>query len=109
MRGGLQFSTAAYTGALAVNFTDGYTDNFAVATDGDIDSWLTVDASFSVQLDKLIKSGWAGDSDLTLSVSNLLDEHPPIVELVPLRFFPYDPANSDPAGRRISLYWTMRW
>ena len=108
---GLRLRTTAgyarngWDGAIAINYTDQYTDNSGLS-EAEVDAYTTVDlnVAYTVQTssDKL------ENLLLQLSVTNLFDESPPFVQSAGLGSH-YDSANADPLGRLISLEIAARW
>src|SRR5262249_17473927 len=100
-----------FEGQLTVNYCDNYTNPYALdADDRQVSRWTTLDARFALSLD-----GEARRTQLSLNIKDLFDEAPPYVGtsgpsggalITPLGF---DPANSDPLGRVITLALVRRW
>jgi iron complex outermembrane recepter protein len=103
-----------WTMALSANYTDGYTTRNSVFRGNNspmpvvgIDAWTTFDLTLGYRLGSKV-SGVLENTEVGLSVTNLLDEDPPFVDDQYIGLG-YDPANADPRGRFISLGLTKSW
>ena len=90
-----------------MNYVDSYDDTFA-AIPTEIDSWTTVDLTLRYDASQIADSGFLNGFKVTLGVSNVFDEDPPVV-LTNLLGLGYDGANADPVGRYVSLRLSKRW
>lgn len=101
------WSNRGWAVTTAINHVASYDDNLSnpVRT---IDSWTTVDAQISYRIGSAAARGWGLDgTEISLSVTNLLNEDPPFVNA--LNGVAYDPANANPIGRQIGARITKRW
>lgn len=91
--------------AAYLNYTDGYRDPFSRQR---IKSWTTIDATVTYNM--RLKQSKIGPDELSvqISASNLFDKDPPYYENTRTSSA-YDPTNSDPLGRQVSLSVTARW
>lgn len=100
------YSRGNFDTALAVNYTDSYTDTSG-AIDAGVRAYVTVDANLRYTLDHPTSSALR-DLSFALSLTNLLDEAPPYVSLSG-RNSNYDSSNADPLGRMVSFEVAKRW
>lgn len=109
LRGHAGFSSNGISANVFVNYTDDYrTDN----TDSGvkIDSWTTVDLSFSYDTGDSFRSPVLDNTILRLSVRNLFNEEPPSVPSNNVfGIFGYDVTNASPVNRFISFELTKRF
>ena len=101
LRGDVSWSQNGFTAFAAVNHTRGYRDKRDPSIANDIDSFTTVDFTVSYDTSDRFNNAFADGTVLSLSVRNLLDEDPPIVETIDGLNF--DTSNVDPFGRQISI------
>ncbi|WP_165793598.1 TonB-dependent receptor [Hyphococcus luteus] len=91
-------SRDAFSGAVIINYTDSYESDESTNAVS-INSWTTVDCTLSYGFDRE-RSDWLGGVRISLSVSNLFDEPPPVTPtLGAYRIAGYDPTNASPIGR----------
>lgn len=98
-RGGLSTS-------LAVNYSDSYLDNTAVVT-VPISSWTTIDTSLIYDFGADARLGLLSGVRASLSITNVLDEDPPLARSVFAVGF--DPANASSMGRFAAFQLSKRW
>jgi len=109
VRGGVQWRTEPVTASVFVNYVDDYVDDAVPGDPFRIDSWTSVDASLRLNIGEILDNRFADDTLLTISALNLFNEDPPQIGAAIGRAAIFDAANSDPAGRRVSLQLTKRW
>jgi len=89
------------------NYTDSYRDNVS-QPERRINSWTTIDATLTYNLEDNSSLKALQGVILSLSVQNIFDTDPPFVNNA-LESLGYDPANADPLGRFISFNITKKW
>ncbi|HYD86053.1 MAG TPA: TonB-dependent receptor [Vitreimonas sp.] len=99
---------------LGFNYVDDYANPYALGGEARIDSWMSWDARFSIDLGAHTGEALA-PATLSLNVRNLFDEDVPFAatsgpqgEGLRARNG-FDPANFDPLGRFVSLELVRRW
>jgi iron complex outermembrane receptor protein len=110
LRGQETWSRGTWSLSAAANYVGKYKDTSAT-TPVDVGSFATVDVAARYEVSGTSVPGLHG-LVAALAVSNVFDRAPPYVTNGTLGLFPgshYDPANSDPTGRLITLALTKRW
>ena len=105
-RAGLEWSLDALGASLFLNYQDGYRDVDAERTP--ISSLTTFDLTLRYAGGRTDKGGLSDGLNVSLAITNLLDEDPPralLFALVPY----YDTANGDPVGRFVRLLVSKKW
>ncbi len=105
---------AGYAGEkIAANLFVNYIDSYGVdrtPTSESIESWTTVDLSFSYDTGDGLGESVFGDTVFRVSLKNLFDQDPPTVPVFPnLAVDGYDPTNASPLGRFLSFEISKRW
>jgi outer membrane receptor protein involved in Fe transport len=102
------YSRQGWDAALAVNYTNGYSDTFP-SVDARVGSYTTADATLSYTF----PSGREGPTDnlsIRLGVTNLFNQTPPHIRgSLATRGANYDAVNADPLGRLIAVDVTKKW
>ena len=104
IRSEVGWSNEALSTSLFVNYTDGYTDN-ASSPERKVESWTTFDLSLAYDFasrDDLLKN-----LSVRLNVQNVFDQDPPFVNNS--AGVAFDPNNSNPLGRFISVQLRKNW
>lgn len=103
LRGRAGYSDDNFSANVFVNFVDDYqTDN--TATGLPLDSWTTVDVSFSYDTTESLGNSILNNSLFRLSVINLFDDNPPLAPInTSVAVDGYDPTNASPLGRFIAF------
>jgi iron complex outermembrane receptor protein len=105
MRGG-------FTANATINYVNSYS-NSLFTPEEPIDSWTTGDLYFSYRTPKESAPSGLRDLTIALSITNVSNEEPPFVQTPGLAFgedpLPFDPVNSSPVGRVVSLGVTKKW
>jgi iron complex outermembrane receptor protein len=104
-------SSAGWTkGSLSANlfgnYTDSYTDN-RITPYFVVSSYVTVDANLSFKPRQI--RGILSNSTISINAINLFDQDPPRLRTVLSTETGFDPTNSNPMGRVISLEFVKRW
>lgn len=73
-----------------------------------ISSWTTADLSFSYSTSADTGPSWSRGLRLALDVTNVLDAHPPIID-IGFPVIDYDATNANPLGRAFAVSVTKRW
>lgn len=105
VRGGLTWTRGFWSASGFVNHIDGYVDDDS-DPNRSIDPWTTVDAQLSYEISEE-GGGFLDATSLSLSIQNLLDEDPPFVNSQ--LGIGYDPTNSNPLNRVVSVSLTKLW
>lgn len=98
-------SKGAWSGNVAVNYTNHYR-NDTTPMPTDIASWTTVDAQIAYRV--ALESRLIRHVDVSLSCTNCADRAPPYATS-PTYIFNFDPLNSSPLGRFVSLTMRAAW
>ncbi len=107
LRGRLVGSLRAFTGALFVNYIDGYR-NSAVTPAERVRSWTTFDLQMGYEVPAA--RGPLAGLRFSLSVTNLFDRDPPYVNNpTPYSAAGFDPANASAIGRLVALQVIKTW
>ena len=101
LRGNISWSRDGFTAFAAVNYADSYRDKIDETIANQIDSWTTVDLSFSYNTGERLSNVLLDNTTVNLSFQNLLDEDPPFVPTS--GGLNFDSANADPFGRSINF------
>ena len=107
LRGDFSWSNNGFTVFTAVNYIDGYRDEFDKSVADDIDAWTTVDFTLSYDASELSENSLAKGTVLSLSVQNTFDQDPPFVET--FGGLNFDSANANPFGRTVRLSLAKRF
>ena len=90
-----------------LNYTDSYNDDVATVPIK-IDSWTTADFTLRYDASQAVDGGFLDGFVATLSVTNALDEDPPVFENN-IYGLAYDGVNASPVGRHVSLRLSKHW
>jgi outer membrane receptor protein involved in Fe transport len=103
-RAGVSWDRARFHGALFANYTD-HTRNPASAGQPHVASWTTFDGQIRYS------TGASLNTNVSLSVRNLLDRHPPLVSpgVVGLGSVGFDSTNASATGRFLATEVAVRW
>lgn len=109
VRSRLGYSAPRFSANAFVNYIDSYrVDSTPLAAR--IDSWTTMDLSFSYNTGWPEPGRWLSGLTLGLSIQNLFDQDPPSTPSTPsLQIFGYDPTNATPLNRFVSIEVTKRF
>lgn len=109
MRGRAGYSHNGFVASIFLNYTDSYrVDN--TDTSEPIDSWATVDLTFSYDTQDRFSNTLLDNTTLRISVLNLFDQNPPSTPGNPaFRIFGYDPANASALNRFVAFEITKRF
>lgn len=105
-RNSVSWSGKGFAANLFVNYVSDYTDDVSVPN-RKIDSWATADFNISYTTDQRNARSWRSGLKTSLIVQNLFDEDPPFVNNS--AGVGFDPTNSNPLGRFVSLKIVKDW
>lgn len=112
-RAGAAWTEGCLTASASVNYVNSYQNPLSTPSEP-IGSWTTGDLYLSYKTGEALPSP-IRKLTVALSITNVTDVHPPRVQ-IPASFtlpgesvIPFDPANSSPVGRVISLSVDKRW
>ena len=105
-RANITWNRDAWTISGFINYTDGYTDNIS-DPERAIDSYTTVDLTFSYDTSEIPTDGWLGNTRFSLTGQNLFDEEPPFVNN--FGGVSYDPVNANGLGRFVMFQVNKQW
>jgi iron complex outermembrane recepter protein len=111
VRGGLSWSNASISTALAASYVNSYENNTLTPSVG-IDEWITFDWHLQYDIGEHDPSAILRGLTVALDVQNVMDEDPPRVTVPPTLQtfdFGYDATNASAMGRFISLQLSKRW
>lgn len=92
-----------------VTYVGGY-ENDLIAPSQGVDSWTTLDLSASYSIDSGSAPSWAQGIRIGLSVTNALDEEPPVViNTLTGNQGAYDSSNASAIGRTVAVEVRKRW
>ncbi len=100
LRADLSWSQGGFTVLGAVNYTSSY-HNIDSSIAAGIDSWTTVDMTFTYDTRRNTNRSSFDDIRFGVSVQNVFDEDPPFVQTID--GLNYDPSNANPFGRIVRL------
>lgn len=103
LRGRMSLQRRPYSVSAALTYIDGYRDNL-VSPQRKVGSWLTTDLQLGAELRRDAEESWL----LTLRVKNVFDRNPPAVSSV-ASVLGYNPTQSSPFGRYVTVQLTKRW
>jgi outer membrane receptor protein involved in Fe transport len=103
LQGGLSWQQREFGGTVTFNYTAGATNNLA-EPETHIGAWYTLD--LQGRYTSSLEHGAASGLSARLSVLNVLDKDPPIVEGYP---YVYDNTQASPYGRIVKLDIEKRW
>lgn len=107
LRGTVSWERGDLTAFVALNYTGG-TRNVGVTPAQHVEALTTVDAQISYAVPSGTEDEFWSNTEIAIGVQNLFDQDPPIV-LGQVKGLNYDPANSDPLGRFVSLSLQKTW
>lgn len=106
-RGGTTWTFGGFAATAIVNYLAPVTNTFA-APESHVSSWTTVDAQVAYGFPA--ESGFTHGLRFTVSAQNLFDRDPPFITFDTLRTgFHYDPLNSTPMGRFVTVGVSKAW
>jgi iron complex outermembrane receptor protein len=109
LRAAAAWSRKHWSAATYVNYVDDYEDPGSFYSGaGRIASWTTVDLQVGYEWQDAYAGSWLDGLRLSLSVLNLLDEDPPVLNAAPFQLG-YDAENASPLGRFLSLSVRKLW
>jgi iron complex outermembrane receptor protein len=106
-RAGVTWDSGGYSGSLFVNYT-GPSLNSVSLPEQRVASWTTLDGQIGYVFGGM---GLRGNTQLALTVQNLLDRRPPFVNASELGSVSlgFDPTNASAMGRFLTFQATMHW
>jgi iron complex outermembrane recepter protein len=107
LRAGLTWSQRGLSISASVNHQDSYENNFVTPL-GEIDSWTTTDLRVAYATDERPSALLSGLT-VALSVQNVFDKDPPLVESSLEAELGFDPTNASPMGRFIAAQVIKKW
>jgi iron complex outermembrane recepter protein len=113
-RGALTWAQGRFGAALSINYANSY-ENALFVPAQDIDSWTTGDVHLSYSTDDSSAMNLLGGITIALTVNNITDEAPPLVQIPASKLLPgqnalpFDSTNASPIGRFVSMQVTKRW
>jgi outer membrane receptor protein involved in Fe transport len=113
-RGAVSWAQGRFLALVSINYANSY-ENTLFAPAQRIDSWTTGDLHLSYTTDDSGAIGLLGGITIALTVNNVTNETPPLVQIPASKLLPgqnplpFDSANASPVGRFVSMQITKRW
>jgi iron complex outermembrane receptor protein len=106
-RAGVTLDSGRHSGSLFVNYT-GASRNTASLPEQRVASWTALDGQIRYVFGE---TGFRSNTELALTVQNLMDRRPPFVNASELGSVSvgFDPTNASAVGRFLTCQVTMRW